>query len=91
MLRLETEKRIASILGNIKSELLTNFGDYDALLFVEWTKKKLVDSIKDNKEKALLSQIRGSKSEEEKRRLIRMKSKYLPPNYPDNLQIKFAS
>ena len=57
-MNIDTEKKIVSILSNIKGELLSNFNDEDALAFVEWSKKMLADTVKDRKEKLILQQKR---------------------------------
>jgi len=91
----ETEKKIDSLLANIKSNLMNNCSDDLAIDFVEWTNKKLADTIKDKKEKQLLKQLKilqnnNCKTEDDKvtiTKLINKKKNYAPKNYPCNLQV----
>jgi len=86
-MKAETVKKIDSILAYIKGELISGFNDDDAILFVEWSKKKLSDTIKDKKEKAVLSRLKSCNDEKDKKRLELTKKKYLPSNYPVNIKV----
>ena len=86
----ETSKAIDSYLASIKGDLLSNMTDDEALQFVKWSQHKLSQTIKDRKEKQLLTQIRAldsSTDEKEISKLKHKKKKYLPSNYPYNIEI----
>lgn len=50
-MKIETIKSIDSYLASIKSELLANMTDEEALQYVQWSHHKLAQTIKDRKEK----------------------------------------
>jgi mRNA-degrading endonuclease toxin of MazEF toxin-antitoxin module len=87
IVKTDTVKKIDSILAYIKGELLVNFNEDDAILFVEWSKKKLSDTIKDRKEKVILSRMKNCNETDDKKKLEYARKKYLPTNYPINIRI----
>ena len=57
-MKTETIKSIDSYLASIKSDLLANMTDEEALQYVKWSQHKLSQTIKDRKEKKILADIK---------------------------------
>ena len=89
-MKIETIKSIDSYLASIKSELLANMTNEEALQYVQWSHHKLAQTIKDRKEKKILADIRKLNPITDSiaiGKLKTQKKKYLPTNYPYNLVI----
>lgn len=84
-----TEKVIDSYLGSIKSTLIQELSDEEAMQYIKWIKKLASDTIKDRKEKALIAEIKKCSKEEVKRikKLKMQKKGYMAMNYPNDLKI----
>lgn len=89
-MKTETIKSIDSYLASIKSDLLANMTDEEALQYVKWSQHKLSQTIKDRKEKKILADIKKLNPTSDGQaisKLRNLKKKYLPSNYPYNLEI----
>lgn len=89
-MKTETIKSIDSYLASIKSDLLANMTDEEALQYVKWSQHKLSQTIKDRKEKKILADIKKLNPTTDGQvisKLRNLKKKYLPSNYPYNLEI----
>jgi hypothetical protein len=83
---IDTEKKITSILAQIKGELIQSLSDEDALAYVDWARKKLADTVKERKDKEILKKMKTC-SDEDKIILRKQRRKYAPDNYPINLVV----
>ena len=63
----ETIKHLESILNYVKGELVRSCSDEDAILYSDWIKSLIVDTIKNEKELKLNSEIRFEKAKRKKR------------------------
>lgn len=89
-MKTETIKSIDSYLASIKSDLLANMTDEEALQYVKWSQHKISQTIKDRKEKKILADIKKLNPTTDGQaisKLRNLKKKYLPSNYPYNLEI----
>ena len=89
-MKTETIKSIDTYLASIKSDLLANMTDEEALQYVKWSQHKLSQTIKDRKEKKILADIKKLNPTTDGQaisKLRNLKKKYLPSNYPYNLEI----
>lgn len=89
-MKTETIKSIDSYLASIKSDLLANMTDEEALQYVKWSQHKLSQTIKDRKEKKILADIKKLNPTSDGQAIFKLrnlKKKYLPSNYPYNLEI----
>ncbi len=85
-----TIKQIDSYLASIKSALLTELSDDEALLFLKWQQDKLLETIRDRKDKEIFSQIKQLDPTVDSAAIASLKAKrkkYLPQHYPNVLAI----
>lgn len=83
----EESRKLSSLLGSLKGTIIQNVNYSDFDLFFSWCNKLALDTRKDKKEKALLRKIREEKDQLKKEVLIKQKTKYLPSNYPNEINI----
>lgn len=88
----ETIKHVESILNYIKGEIIRGTSDENAILYVDWIKTLLTDTIKSEKELALNSEIRFEKQKDNPdyskiRQLKKKKKKYEHLHYNHDLKI----
>ncbi len=88
----KTVKHLESILNYIKGELIRSCSDEDATLYSDWIKSLIVDTIKNDKELKINSEIRLEKQKEKAdytkiKKLKTKKKKYEHLNYNHNLKI----
>jgi len=88
----ETIKHLESILNYVKGELIRSSSDEDTILYSNWIKSLLVDTIKCEKELNINSEIRFEKQKEHPdfqkiNQLKKKKKKYEHANYNHNLKI----
>lgn len=83
----EESKKLSSLLGTLKGTVMQNVQESDFDLFFSWCNKLALDTKKDKTEKSLLRKIKLEKDTIKKTKLIEEKKKYLPTNYPTQLEI----
>ena len=88
----ETIKHLESILNYVKGELIRSCSDEDAILYSNWIKSLIVDTIKNDKELKINSEIRFEKQKEKTdykkiKQLKTKKKKYEHTNYNHNLKV----
>ena len=88
----ETKIYVESILNYIKGELSRSVSEDDAIIYVDWIKTLLSDTIKQEKELNLNAKIRAEKSKENPNQSVisqfkKKKKKYEHQNYNHNLKI----
>ena len=83
----EESRKLSSLLGSLKGTVIKNVKTDDFDLFFSWCNKLALDTRKDKTEKALLSKIKTEKDATRKAELIEEKKKFLPSNYPSQIEI----
>lgn len=83
----EESRKLSSLLGSLKGTVMKNVRTDDFDLFFSWCNKLALDTKKDKTEKSLLSKIKSEKDDARKAELIKEKKKFLPPNYPSQIEI----
>lgn len=83
----EESRKLSSLLGSLKGTVIKNVKTDDFDLFFSWCNKLALDTRKDKTEKALLSKIKAEKDATIKAKLIEEKKKFLPSNYPSQIEI----
>lgn len=83
----EESKKLSSLLGTLKGTVIQNVQECDLDLFFSWCNKLALDTRKDKTEKLLLRKIKSEKDTTKRAELIEEKKKYLPINYPSQLEI----
>lgn len=91
-MKTETIDVIDSALSYIRGELVNTMSDEDSLLFINWTKKKLSDTLQCNKESLINSEIKTERNRptidyKKIKYLKKKKKKYEHVNYNHNLKI----
>ena len=88
----ETVKHVESILNYVKGEIFRSISDEDAILYSNWIKSLISDTIKNDKEFKIISEIKKEKAKEQTdfakiKQLKTKKKKYEHQNYNHNLQV----
>lgn len=88
----DNNKYLESILHYIKGEVKRSLNDDDAILYLDWIKSLISDTIKHDKELSINSMIRLEKKKEKPdfdkiKQLKKKKKKYEHTNYNHNLKI----
>lgn len=88
----QTVKHVESILNYVKGEIFRSVSDEDAILYSNWIKSLISDTIKNDKEVKINSEIKKEKSKESPdhakiKQLKTKKKRYEHQNYNHNLQV----
>lgn len=88
----QTIKQVESILNYVKGEIFRSVSDEDAILYSNWIKSLILDTIKNDKELKIISEIKKEKSKENPdlskiKQLKMKKKKYEHQNYNHNLKV----
>lgn len=88
----QTVKHVESILNYVKGEIFRSVSDEDAILYSNWIKSLILDTIKNDKEFKVISEIKKERAKESPdfakiKQLKTKKKKYEHQNYNHNLQV----
>lgn len=83
----QESKKLASLMGTLKGTIIQNIAPHNFEKFIGWCNKLALDTNKDKIEKTLINKIKKEKDSIKKEKLIQDKKRYLPSNYPSEINI----